>query len=57
MLNALRLWAKKWLLWHMACPIHGREFTMTVDDPDSSWDAGKLTYCSVCNDYCYQIEA
>lgn len=55
-MHALKLWAKKWLLWHMACPIHGREFTEKRDDPDASWDAGQLTYCTECHEFCYLIQ-
>lgn len=41
-------WFKRWVLWHMPCPVHGVEFTSKVDDPDCSWDAGLLTVCSAC---------
>lgn len=56
MKHALKLWAKKWLLWHMACPVHGREFTEKRGDPDCSWDAGLLTYCNACEMSCIDVK-
>ena len=52
----LKLWAKRWLLWHYPCPVHGVQYTYKTIDPDSSWDGGMLTYCDFCGMSCIEVE-